>query len=558
MTITEENYQAELAALRAEYASELPKRLSEINALWQSLENGPWSPEVLHKLHLQIHRLAGAGTTFGYADMSKTARSLEKQLMAWLREPDRPNEPTWEAAKAAQMAKLAEAVTNGPQLAPGVAAPPHLSPMESRLIYLVEDDLALAEDFRLQLGRFGYGVRIFPSTEGVEAAVAEQRPDAMVLDVVLPEGDLAGTDLLRDMRTHLDLGDVPVVFVSARDDFDARLAAIRAGADAYYHKPVEPLFLLDRLEHLTRREADAPFRILIVDDDAALGEHYALVLRQAGMQATALTEPRKVLEWLSSHDPELLLTDLYMPECSGMELARLIRQDDRYLSLPIVFLSTEQALEQQLQAMSLGGDDFLGKPIEDRHLVTAVTIRAQRARELRALMSQDSLTGLLTHARFKERLAAELSRSQRNGSPVALALLDIDHFKLVNDEHGHLAGDRVLKTLANLLRRRIRRSDVVARYGGEEFAVIFNDCNEQDALHMLDTIREDFSAIQHGGKETAFRVTFSAGVAAATADSSVDSLIEQADQNLYRAKDAGRNRIVARAASDQRVDSGMR
>ncbi|MDP2832384.1 MAG: diguanylate cyclase [Pseudomonadota bacterium] len=544
MTITEENYQAELAALRAEYATELPKRLAEIDTLWQALENGPWSPEVLHKLHLHIHRLAGAGTTFGYADMSKTARSLEKRLMAWLREPDRPDVPAWEAAKA-QMAKLAEAVGNGPQLAPDAATAPLLSPMESRLIYLVEDDLALAEDFRLQLGRFGYGVRIFPSTAGVEAAVAEQRPDAMVLDVVLPEGDLAGTDLLRDMRTHLDLGEVPVVFVSARGDFDARLAAIRAGADAYYHKPVDPLFLLDRLEHLTRREADAPFRILIVDDDAALAEHYALVLRQAGMQATALTEPRQVLEWLSSHDPELLLTDLYMPECSGMELARLIRQDDRYLSLPIVFLSTEQALEQQLKAMSLGGDDFLGKPIEDRHLVTAVTIRAQRARELRALMSQDSLTGLLTHARFKERLAAELARSQRNGSAVALALLDIDHFKLVNDEHGHLAGDRVLKTLANLLRRRIRRSDVVARYGGEEFAVIFNDCAEQDAIHMLDTIREDFSAIQHGGKETAFRVTFSAGVAAATADSSVDSLIEQADQNLYRAKHAGRNRIAA-------------
>lgn len=228
-----------------------------------------------------------------------------------------------------------------------------------------------------------------------------------------------------------------------------------------------------------------------------------------------------------------------------MELARLIRQDDRYLSLPIVFLSTEQALEQQLQAMSLGGDDFLGKPIEDRHLITAVTIRAQRARELRALMSQDGLTGLLTHARFKERLAAELARSQRNGSAVALALLDIDHFKAVNDEHGHLAGDRVLKTLANLLRRRIRRSDVVARYGGEEFAVIFNDCDEQDALHMLDTIREDFSAIQHGGKEEPFSVTFSAGVAGATPDSRVDSLIEQADQNLYRAKDAGRNRIFA-------------
>ena len=177
------------------------------------------------------------------------------------------------------------------------------------------------------------------------------------------------------------------------------------------------------------------------------------------------------------------------------------------------------------------------------------SIRARRARELRALMSQDSLTGLLTHARFKERLEAELARRRRNGSALTLGLLDIDHFKTVNDEHGHLAGDRVLKTLANLLRRRLRRSDVVARYGGEEFAVIFNDCVEPDASRMLDTIREDFSAIQHGGKKNAFSVTFSAGVVAADANSSVDRLIERADQLLYRAKHAGRNRIEAAAAA---------
>lgn len=542
--MSSENYEAELANLRAEYAAELPGRLAEIDRLWHALEDGPWSLESLKQLHLQVHRLAGAGTTFGYAEMSRTARDLEKLMLDWLSETERPDVAALREASA-QLETLIAAAGAGSEPRLGMTTSTRLAPMASRLIYLVEDDLSLAEDFRLQLGRFGYAVRIFPDTEGVEAAVEERRPDAMVLDVMLPEGDLAGADLLRDMRARLDLDDVPVVFVTARDDFDARLAAIRAGADAYYRKPIDPVFLLDRLEHLTRREAEDSFRVLIVDDDAALAEHYALVLRQAGMQATALSDPRRVLEWLSGHDVELLLTDLYMPVCSGMELARLIRQDDRYLSLPIVYLSTEQALEVQLKAMSLAGDDFIGKPIEDRHLVTAVNIRARRARELRALMSLDSLTSLLTHARFKERLAAELARGQRKGSPLALALLDIDLFKGVNDEHGHLAGDRVLKTLANLLRRRLRRSDVVARYGGEEFAVIFNECGEKDAMQMLDTIRADFSAIQHGGKEGAFRVTFSAGVVAANADSTVDSLIEQADQRLYRAKDAGRNRIEA-------------
>ncbi len=537
------DYQAELTALRAEYTAELPGRLAAIQGYWRTLDEGSWSEETLRRLHLEIHRLAGAGATFGYAELSHAARRLERHLLAWLEEPNRP-EPSLLREAAAILAQLVKIIDQGPETAEDAAEVPRMAEMESRLIYLVEDDTNLAEEFRLQLGRFGYSVRIFPDTQGVHAAVAEHCPDAMVLDIVLPEGALAGTHLVREMRAHLDMNDIPVVFVSARDDFDARLAAIRAGAAAYYHKPVDPAFLLDRLEHLTRREAGEPFDILIVDDEAALAEHYALVLRRAGMRATALTQPRLVLEWLSGHDPDLMLTDLYMPECTGMELARMIRQDDRHLSLPIVFFSTEQALDQQLRAMSLGGDDFLGKPIEDRHLVAAVTIRARRAREIRALMSQDSLTGLLTHARFKERLESELARAQRNATEVSLALLDLDHFKTVNDEHGHLAGDRVLKTLANLLRRRIRRSDVVARYGGEEFAVIFNDCGEADALHMLDTIRADFSAILHGGKKTTFHVTFSAGVVAATPDSTVDRLIEQADQRLYQAKERGRNRIV--------------
>ncbi len=537
------DFQAELTALRREYAGELPGRMARIQSLWQMLDSGLWSEENLHQLHLEIHRLAGAGATFGYTEMSHTARRLEKELLAWLAEAERPG-PSSLRAVGETLAELLRVIDKGPEIEPGATSPPQMTTMESRLIYLVEDDADLAEEFRLQLGRFGYDVRVFPDTRGVEAAVADERPDAMVLDVVLPEGKLAGTHLVRELRSHQDMDDIPVVFVSARDDFDARLAAIRAGAAAYYHKPVDATFLLDRLEHLTHREQREPYSVLIVDDEAALAEHYALVLRRAGMHATALTQPRLVLEWLSGHDPDLMLTDLYMPECTGMELARMIRQDDRHLSLPIVYLSTEQGLEQQLRAMSLGGDDFLGKPIEDRHLVAAVTIRARRAREIRALMSQDSLTGLLTHARLKERLESELARAQRNHTAVALALLDLDHFKAVNDEHGHLAGDRVLKTLANLLRRRIRRSDVVARYGGEEFAVIFNDCGEQDALHMLDTIRQDFSAIRHGGRESAFRVTFSAGVVAATPDSTVDSLIEQADQRLYRAKERGRNRIV--------------
>ncbi|MFT6914365.1 MAG: PleD family two-component response regulator [Motiliproteus sp.] len=161
-----------------------------------------------------------------------------------------------------------------------------------------------------------------------------------------------------------------------------------------------------------------------------------------------------------------------MPECDGMELSKIIRQIGAYISVPIVFLSSEEDQEKQLLAMSLDGDDFLSKPIKPWHLVSAVASRAKRARTMRALAEKDSLTGLFNHTKIKERLQAELSRAKRNHEPLAYAMLDIDNFKHVNDTYGHPAGDRVLKSIAIMLKQRLRKYDVIGCYGGEEFVVI--------------------------------------------------------------------------------------
>jgi diguanylate cyclase (GGDEF)-like protein len=215
------------------------------------------------------------------------------------------------------------------------------------------------------------------------------------------------------------------------------------------------------------------------------------------------------------------------------------------VSLPIVYLSTETDLGCQLSALRMGGDDFLTKPLTDPHLVAAVEIRAQRNRDLRALMTRDSLTELLNHVALKDRLAVELARSQRKGDKLAFVMLDIDEFKRVNDRFGHLAGDRVLRILAELLRQRVRMSDTVGRYGGEEFGIILPDCSIEDAARVIDKLRESFGDIRFGFDEERCRVTFSAGVAVAEPGMSVDDLIDRADQALYLAKREGRNRVRA-------------
>ena len=233
-----------------------------------------------------------------------------------------------------------------------------------------------------------------------------------------------------------------------------------------------------------------------------------------------------------------------MPGCSGLELAQMIRQQESYVSMPIVYLSAESDRERQLKAMSAGGDDFLTKPIDPAHLVSAVTSRVERWRTLRSFMVRDSLTGLLNHTRTNEELEVEIARARRTQSNLIYAMIDIDFFKNVNDNYGHPTGDRVIKGLARLLQQRLRKVDIVGRVGGEEFAAIMIDTNAENALRVLDEMRQHFAGVVHFSDTAEFSVTFSCGAADFSEFGDSNSLREAADRALYKAKGDGRNKVV--------------
>ncbi|MCA1754315.1 MAG: GGDEF domain-containing protein, partial [Spirochaeta sp.] len=174
----------------------------------------------------------------------------------------------------------------------------------------------------------------------------------------------------------------------------------------------------------------------------------------------------------------------------------------------------------------------------------AVSLRAERTRSMRYFMERDSLTGLLNHSNLKGSLGLELQRANRIGREMSFAMIDLDHFKKVNDLYGHYSGDRVLKSLARLLQQRLGKTDVIGRYGGEEFAVILFDVGMDQAQRLLDDIRESFSLIRHRAGEEEFSVTFSCGIAGFPTYADALSIAEAADAALYLAKEGGRNKVV--------------
>lgn len=543
--------QQQLALLQTEYESLLPDRLNEISRIMTTMLEDTHTATHYQKLHIAIHRLAGSGATFGYAKLSKKAQEIEHLVNNWLEEPPPLNreEVLKVEGLTRELFKYSEP-HNREELRLFTARQSSVTKGQERLIYLVEDDLSLASDLALQLRHFGYEVIVFHDATSAQTAIENRHPDIMLIDMMLPEGDLAGGNMMTRYRTQTSTN-FPIIIMSIRSDYSARLSAVRAGASAYMVKPLDMEILVEQIDRITLRKEIQPYRVLLIDDDLEIARHLDLTLRSAGVTTQIINHPSKALEVLDEFNPDLILLDFHLPGCNGSELASIIRQHENFLSIPIIYLSTETNIKRKFMALRMGGDEFLTKPINDEDLISMVISRAARARKLTDLIDRDSLSGLLKHTKIKDLLATEIKRQQRTSGTLSFAMIDLDHFKKINDCHGHMAGDRVIRSLAYMLKQRARESDIIGRYGGEEFALILPNCSLSDAAGILEKLRADFNQISQSFNDITFTVTFSAGIAEWKPSQSADELINSADKALYLAKEGGRNCIVSNSVVDQ-------
>jgi diguanylate cyclase (GGDEF)-like protein len=531
-----------LAALRVAYAASLPARLEALADSLRAVQVAEGRQEALSELTHLAHSLAGSAGTFGYRRLSERASELERAVADF----DPEDVPAWSARVSSLISAMGELARSGSDGASDAGVPRPsgaAAKFGDRRIVLLEDDSSQAQSLAAQLSMFGWDVRAFGSIAEATTALQESGSCPLVVDVSLSGEGKAGHDLVQRLQPLMKDG-APLVVVSTRSSWDIRLAAVRLGASAYMVKPIDVVALDAHLDRITQHTVKDPFRVLVVDDDELLATHVVETLIAAGMDATLLTDPSLLLEVLGERRPEIVLMDLHLPGCSGVEALQVIRQDPRYMSLPVVFLSTELGIAQHQIAMRVGAEDFLTKPISDTSLIMAVAVRVERFRKLAEQIHEDGLTRLLNSLAFNRRLEAELDRSRREGQSLSLAMLDIDHFKKVNDTYGHPTGDRVIAGLAQLMRKRFRKSDLIGRYGGEEFIVALPNTSSAQAVTILEDLRESFSRLRFESDQGEFTCTFSAGVAIADPGSSVAGLVDSADRALYEAKHSGRNRVT--------------
>ncbi len=548
------NFEERMSSLVKTFCDRLPSEVHKILDLVEKIFSADTEAgfldagkSALQELRHASHKLSGSGATFGFPDLSKAAKALEHAADAVLegREPFN-DERKKELRDLAEQVDV-EAKRRNPAKALDILARKETVvveqwPRETKWVYTFTEDRYTPADLIDQLGFFGFVARSV-SLEHIQSTLDNKEQVILIVDTRFLLEQIKYQQQLFELKEENDKL-FHILFISIYDDFDTRLLAVRAGGEAFFQAPLDIGRIIDKIEDMTEKANPHPYHILIIDDDPEQVSYHALSLQNAGMITSVAINPRQVIQVLYEAKPELILMDMYMPGCSGVELAAMIRQHEAFVSIPIVYLSVETNLEKQLKAISIGADDFLTKPIKPEHLIASVTMRAERTRSMRFFMERDSLTGLLNHTNLKEQLSREVLRAHRVGRPMCFAMIDLDFFKSVNDTYGHLTGDRVLKSLARLLNERLRKTDVIGRYGGEEFGVILLNTEAENAEKTMNEIRENFSRIRQIAGEKTFHVTLSCGIACMPTFKEAVEISEAADKALYIAKESGRNRVV--------------
>lgn len=295
-------------------------------------------------------------------------------------------------------------------------------------------------------------------------------------------------------------------------------------------------------------------RIAVVDDDRPVRERVASLLRARGHQASTFESATRMLEAHRQHEFDLILLDVVTEGMSGVDACRILKAREGGF-VPVVLVTARTDPDARVEGLRIGADDYVCKPFEEEELLARVTsmLRIKRAYDevavsrnrMAELAVLDELTGLYNVRYLQQRFTEEWKRAERYREPLALAMLDVDHFKNVNDTYGHDVGDSVLREVSARLKSSVRDTDVVARYGGEEFVVLLPSTQLAGALVVAERVRKSVAARRFEAGKARLEITTSIGVALypSRGVTSKDQLLRAADAALYRAKEEGRDRI---------------
>ncbi len=537
----------ELAELRTQFGVRLPGKLDELAT---AISRAKLDAEALAAARALAHRLRGSSGSYGYGAVGEAVGRVEDLLEEAL-QGGAVRSLLFDAvdgfmADARRSAAHASDLTGGAEI-------PSASP---KALLVVDDDPDFLEMVKSTAAKLL--VELLMARTFDEALLHAQKRElfAAIIDVHLEGEDsylLAGK--IRETEGN---SDTSIAFISVDRRLETRVSALEAGGTKYLEKPIPPESFCGLVERLLRLSQAQQGRVLIVDPDGDISEHYARHLRSAGFLVELLDSADTLIDRLDATRPDVLLIEAALPRVAGIDVCRALRTSERWELLPILVVTARIDAETRLRAFRAGASDVIAKPILPEELLARVGVQSERVRLLRDRADKDSLSGLLLRRAFVEAFQRSLAICSREGKPLSLVLLDLDHFKSLNDTYGHLAGDQVIARLGDLLLKRFRADDLRGRWGGEEFVIAFPGMGAEFAVQAIRRLLREFSALRFSTDDKRlFGATFTAGIAAYPGDgASISALIRHADALLYAGKREGRAQVAGNAPSKEPVGSG--
>ena len=425
---------------------------------------------------------------------------------------------------------------------------------------------------------------VITAKDGFEAIAKtkEHKPDIILLDVMMPGMD--GFEVCKKLKEDFEVSHIPIVMVTALSDKADRLKGLEVGADDFITKPINDTALFARVKSLVRikmlldevrlrdktslemgvkSEATNSLisdvsgsRVLLVDDDAVQGKQIVAKLGDT-YKVEWVTEPDETVAKATAGNFDVILISTQLSNADGLRLASHIKSQEELRNVPLLVFVDEDDPALMVKALEMGINDYMTIPVDKNEMLVRVRSQIRRKKYQEALKSQyqmsismaitDALTGLYNRHYLNTHLGNMVKQALKNGKHMALMIMDMDHFKQVNDTYGHDVGDRILKQLAAIIIQESRSSELAARFGGEEFVVLMPETDPASAQNAANRMREKVEAtsfIINDAGET-IKKTISIGVSSLHPDGdSAESLLKRADEALYEAKNNGRNRVV--------------
>ncbi len=449
------------------------------------------------------------------------------------------------------------------------------------LILVVDDVPANIKLLEAKLASEYYDV--ITAKDGYEAIeqVKSRKPDLVLLDVMMPGMD--GFETCRQLKQDPEVAHIPVVMVTALSEPSDRVQGLESGADDFITKPINDTALFARVRSLVRikvlidelRLRDqsgsqlgilpenfavnmdiSGASIMVIDDDAIQMRRVNERLTGAGYQVTTFNDAKAAIEAAKTQSLDAIIIAFDLSEIDGLRLAMQFKAVESLRHVPIIMLVEEDSQHQMLKGLDLGVNDYLITPIDFNELFARVKTQIRRKRYQEALKSNyqeslsmavtDKLTRLYNRHYLDTHLKNLISQSLASKRPMSLMIMDMDHFKSVNDTYGHDVGDEVLQGLAAIIVNTIRSADLAARYGGEEFVVLMPETDAARAYEAAERLRKRVEStpfkISHA--EGQIHKTLSIGYATIQPTDVPETLLKRADAALYEAKNTGRNKVV--------------